>query len=186
MAKRANKQQRIAVLIDAENVSHTLIPAILLRCASYGTLLVKRAFADWSRPGMRNFRNVLNRNAIEAVHLVSYARGKNAADITLCLNAMELVQTGQFDAVCLVSSDSDFTPLAFTLRRAGVRVYGFGGRQTPRAFVAACSSFIYTDGMGVGEGGRTHAGSGSAGRVRGAAVISSRGDSTDRSLNSMA
>ncbi len=158
MPKLAHKQQRIAVLIDAENVSHTLVPAILLRCACYGTLQVKRAFADWSRHEMRNFRNVLNQNAIEAVHLVSYARGKNAADITLCLCAMELVHTGQFDAVCLVSSDSDLTPLAFTLRRAGVRVYGFGGRQTPRAFVMACSTFIYTDAMGAGEGVRTRAG----------------------------
>ena len=149
MPKLAHKQQKLAVLIDAENVSHTLVRAILLRAACYGTLMVKRAFADWSRSDMRNFRGVLNQNAIEAVHLVSYARGKNAADITLCLCAMELVNTGQFDAVCLVSSDSDLTPLAFSLRRAGVRVYGFGARQTPRAFVAACSCFIYTDAMGA-------------------------------------
>ena len=145
MSKLQHKQQKLAVLIDAENVSHTLVRSILLRAACYGTLLVKRAFADWSRPDMRKFRTVLNQNAIEAVHLVSYARGKNAADITLCLNAMELVHTGQFDGVCLVSSDSDLTPLAFCVRREGVRVYGFGARQTPRAFVAACSSFIYTD-----------------------------------------
>ena len=159
MPKLAHKQQRIAVLIDAENVSHTLVRAILLRSACYGTLQVKRAFADWTRPDMRNFRNVLNQNAIEAVHLMSYARGKNVADITLCLCAMELVHTRQFDAVCLVSSDSDLTPLAFTLRRAGVRVYGFGGKQTPRAFVAACSCFIYTDAMEVGSGVGARAGS---------------------------
>ncbi|MDO9433929.1 NYN domain-containing protein [Hydrogenophaga sp.] len=148
MPKRQNKQQRLAVLIDAENVSHTLIRPILLRAACYGTLTVKRAFADWSRADMRNFRSVLNPHAIEAVHLVSYARGKNAADITLCLNAMDLVSTGQFDGVCLVSSDCDLTPLAFRLRREGVRVYGFGGQQTPHAFVVACSNFIYTDAMG--------------------------------------
>ena len=137
------------MLIDAENVSHTLVRAILLRAACYGTLMVKRAFADWSRPDMRRFRSVLNQNAIEAVHLMSYARGKNAADITLCLDAMDLVNTGQFDGVCLVSSDSDLTPLAFRMRREGVRVYGIGGQQTPRAFVAACSSFIYTESIGV-------------------------------------
>ena len=137
------------MLIDAENVSHTLVRSILLRAACYGTLLVKRAFADWSRPDMRRFRSVLNQNAIEAVHLMSYARGKNAADITLCLDAMDLVNTGQFDGVCLVSSDSDLTPLAFRMRREGVRVYGIGGQQTPRAFVAACSSFIYTESIGV-------------------------------------
>ena len=139
------KQQKLAVLIDAENVSHTLIRSILLRAACYGSLIVKRAFADWSRPGMRRFKTVLHHHAIEPVHLFSYTPGKNAADITLCLNAMDLVNTGQFDGVCLVSSDSDLTPLAFCLRREGVRVYGFGARQTPRAFVAACSNFIYTD-----------------------------------------
>ncbi|MDO9436317.1 NYN domain-containing protein [Hydrogenophaga sp.] len=149
MSKRQNKQQRLAVLIDAENVSHTLVPAILLRAACYGTLDVKRAFGDWSRADMRNFRSVLNPNAIEAVHLVSYARGKNAADITLCLNAMDLVHTGQFDGVCLVSSDCDLTPLAFRIRREGVRVYGIGGRQTPHSFAMACSRFIYTDSIVV-------------------------------------
>ncbi|MDO9437624.1 NYN domain-containing protein [Hydrogenophaga sp.] len=159
------------MLIDAENVSHTLVRAILLRSACYGTLQVKRAFADWTRPDMRNFRNVLNQNAIEAVHLMSYARGKNVADITLCLCAMELVHTGQFDAICLVSSDSDLTPLAFTLRRAGVRVYGFGGRQTPRAFVAACSCFIYTDAMGAVDGAPTRAGAVSAGGTRNAPAL---------------
>ncbi|MDO9406721.1 MAG: NYN domain-containing protein [Polaromonas sp.] len=147
MTKRQNKQQRLAVLIDAENVSHTLVPAILLRAACYGSLDVKRAFGDWSRADMRNFRSVLNPNAIEAVHLVSYARGKNAADITLCLSAMDLVHTGQFDGVCLVSSDCDLTPLAFRIRREGVRVYGIGGQQTPQAFVMACNRFIYTDGL---------------------------------------
>lgn len=130
------KQQKLAVLIDAENVSHTLIRSILLRAACYGSLIVKRAFADWSRPGMRRFKTVLHHHAIEPVHLFSYTPG---------LNAMDLVNTGQFDGVCLVSSDSDLTPLAFCLRREGVRVYGFGARQTPRAFVAACSNFIYTD-----------------------------------------
>ncbi|QHE84390.1 NYN domain-containing protein [Hydrogenophaga sp. BPS33] len=145
MPKLGHKQQRLAVLIDAENVSHTLIRAILLRAACYGTLIVKRAFADWSRSEMKRFKSLLNPNAIEAVHLISFARGKNAADITLCLHAMDLVNAGLVDAVCIVSSDSDFAPLVFKMRCEGVRVYGVGDRQTPRAFVAACSSFIYTD-----------------------------------------
>ncbi|MDO9437253.1 NYN domain-containing protein [Hydrogenophaga sp.] len=145
MSRLQDKQQKLVVLIDAENVSHTLIRPILLRAACYGRLDVKRAFADWSRPEMRRFKDVLHQNAIEPVHLFSYSRGKNAADITLCLNAMELVNTGQFDGVCLVSSDADLTPLAYCVRREGLRVYGFGGQQTPRAFVAACSSFIYTE-----------------------------------------
>ncbi len=145
MTQRKSKQQKLAVLIDAENVSHTLVRPILLRAACYGTLLVKRAYGDWSRPDMRRFKNVLHEHGIEPVHLFSYTRGKNAADITLCLNAMELVHTGLFDGVCLVSSDSDLTPLAFCIRREGVRVLGIGGQQTPQAFVVACSNFIYTE-----------------------------------------
>jgi uncharacterized LabA/DUF88 family protein len=145
MPRLQHKQQKIAVLIDAENVSHTLVRSILLRAACYGVLLVKRAYADWTKPGMSRFKTVLLHNAIEAVQLFPYARGKNAADIMLSVEAMALVNTGQFDAVCLVSSDSDLTPLAFGVRREGLRVYGFGARQTPRAFVAACSSFIYTE-----------------------------------------
>ena len=141
------------MLIDAENVSHTLVPSILQRAACYGTLSVKRAYADWSRPDMSRFRNVLHQNAIEAVHIVAYTRGKNAADITLCLDAVDLTSTGLFDGVCLVSSDSDLTPLAFRMRRDGLGVNGFGGRQTPRAFVTACSRFIYTDTMGAAKRG---------------------------------
>lgn len=145
MPKLLHKQQKLAVLIDAENASPALIRPILLRAACYGVLAVKRAYADWSRPNMRRFRDVVHRNAIEAVQLFQYTRGKNAADIALCLDAMDLMNTGQFNGICLVSSDSDFTPLAIRFQRDDVRVYGFGGRQTPAAFVAACNSFIYTE-----------------------------------------
>ncbi|QHE84226.1 NYN domain-containing protein [Hydrogenophaga sp. BPS33] len=151
MPKLAHKQQKLAVLIDAENVRHLNIRAILQRAACYGTLLVKRAYADWSLAKMSDYRNVLYENAIEAMQVVSYAKGKNAADIALCLNAMDLVHTGHFDGVCLVSSDSDLTHLALRLRQEGVRVYGFGERQTPRGFVMACSSFIYTDSIAASQ-----------------------------------
>lgn len=145
MPRLQHKQQKLAVLIDAENVSHTLIRSILLRAACYGALCVKRAYADWTRPQMSNFKPVMLHNAIEGIQLFPCARGKNSADIALSLDAMALVNTGQLDGVCLVSSDSDLTPLACCVRREGMRVYGFGARQTPRAFVAACSRFIYTE-----------------------------------------
>ncbi|WP_439587165.1 NYN domain-containing protein [Hydrogenophaga sp.] len=145
MPSRLHKQRNLAVLIDAENASHTLTRSILLRAACYGVLAVKRAYADWSRPGMRHFRQVLNHNAIEPVHLFSYTAGKNASDMALSLDAMDLLHMGQLDGFCIVSSDSDFTPLAIRIRREGLRVYGFGGRQTPKAFVAACNGFVFTE-----------------------------------------
>lgn len=149
MPRLQHKQQRLAVLFDAENISYTLTRPILLRAACYGALAVKRAYADWSRPAMSRFKNVLLHNAIEPVQLFPYTKGKNAADIMLSLEALSLANTGQLDGVCLASSDSDLTPLAFCLRREGLRVYGFGTRQTPRAFVAACNSFIYTESIAI-------------------------------------
>lgn len=125
MPRLQHQQQKLAVLFDAENVFYTPTRPILLRAASYGVLAVKRACAHWSRPAMSRFKNVL-------LH-----------------NAMGLVNTGQFDGGCLASSDSVLTPLAFCLRREGLRVYGFGARQTPRAFVAACNGFIYTESIAV-------------------------------------
>lgn len=144
-----HKQQKLAVLIDAENASHALTGPILLRAACYGVLAVKRAYGDWSRPRMQRFKSQLHRYAIEPVQLFNYTTGKNAADIALSLDAMDLMHMGQVSGVCLVSSDSDFTPVAIRLRREDLRVYGFGGRHTPTAFVAACSAFIYTDSMSV-------------------------------------
>lgn len=147
MSSLHHKQQKLAVLFDAENTSPTHIRAILRRAACYGVLAIKRAYADWSHPRMQRFKALLLRYAIEPVQLFSYTKGKNAADIALSLDAMDLMHMGQVTGVCLVSSDSDFTPVAIRLRREDLRVYGFGERQTPAAFVAACSTFIYTDSL---------------------------------------
>ncbi len=109
------------------------------RAACYGELQVKRAYGDWSLPRL----GLLN-NAIEPVQQFPYTKGKNAADIMLSVDAISLAHTDQFDAICIASSDSDLTPLVYGIRREGLRVYGFGGRQTPMAFVAACDIFVYT------------------------------------------
>ncbi|MDO9437552.1 NYN domain-containing protein [Hydrogenophaga sp.] len=145
MAKHQQKQQKLAVLFDAANISYTLTRPILQRAANYGELSVKRAYGDWTLPRMGRMRNVLLHHAIEPVQLFPYTKGKNAADIMLTLEAMALVHTGQFDGICIASSDSDLTPLAYCIRREGLRVIGFGGRHTPRPFVAACDNFIYTE-----------------------------------------
>jgi len=140
-----HKQQKLAVLFDAENTSPTHIRAILRRAVCYGMLAIKRAYADGLLSRMLRFKARLLRHAIEPVQLFSCTRGKNAADIALSLDAMDLMHMGQVTGVCLVSADSDFTPVAIRLRREDLRVYGFGKRQKPAAFVAACSTFIYTD-----------------------------------------
>ena len=145
MAKHQQTPRRLAVLFDAENISYTLTRPILQRAAHYGELTVKRAYGDWSQPRLGRMRTVMLNNAIEPVQLFPYARGKNAADIMLTVEAMALLNTGQFDGICIASSDSDLTPLVYCIRREGLRVIGFGGRHTPMPFVKACDNFIYTE-----------------------------------------
>lgn len=122
MPNPLSKQQKLAVLIDAENASPARLRAILRRAACYGVLAIKRAYGDWSNPRLHRFKALLLRYAIEPVQLFNYTKGKNAADIALSLDAMDLMHMGQVTGICLVSSDSDFTPVAIRLRREDLRV----------------------------------------------------------------
>ncbi len=148
MPSLLHKQQKLAILIDAENASQTLTRAVIHRAACYGVLAVRRAYADWSRPHLQRHQRVLRMHAVEPVQLFRYAKGKNSADMVLTIDALDLLGTGLFDGICLVSSDSDFTHLAMRIRREGLKVYGFGGRQTPQWFVQACTRFIYVEDLG--------------------------------------
>jgi len=147
MRNPRHKQQLLAVLIDAENSSAALARPLLHRAASYGVLAVKRAYGDWSRPELRRAQQALCRLAIEPVQCLRRATGKNASDLSLSIDAMDLLHTGQLDGMCIVSSDSDFAPLAMRIRLDGLRVYGFGARHTPAGFVAACDKFIFMESL---------------------------------------
>jgi hypothetical protein len=136
---------RLAVLIDADNAQPGVIGELLAEVASYGTATVKRAYGDWTTPQLSRWKDVLHVHAIQPVQQFSYTSGKNATDSALIIDAMDLLHGGRQDGFCLVSSDSDFTRLATRLREAGLAVYGFGERKTPKPFVAACDKFIYTE-----------------------------------------
>jgi hypothetical protein len=136
---------RLAVLIDADNAQPGVIGELLAEVASYGTATVKRAYGDWTTPQLGRWKDVLHVHAIQPVQQFSYTSGKNATDSALIIDAMDLLHGGRQDGFCLVSSDSDFTRLATRLREAGLAVYGFGERKTPKPFVAACDKFIYTE-----------------------------------------
>ena len=153
MPSLLHKQRNLALLIDADNASHHLTRALLHRAACYGVLRVKRAYADWSRPNLRNYKALLQRFAIEPVHTYRHATGKNSADILMTIQAIELMNMGLLDGVCIGSSDSDFTHLAIRLRLEGLDVYGFGTRQTPQAFVQACTRFFYVEELEVSSPG---------------------------------
>ncbi len=135
----------LAVLVDADNAQASVIAELLSEVASYGTATVKRAYGDWTTPNLAGWKDVLHVHAIQPIQQFSYTRGKNATDSALIIDAMDLLHGGRVDGFCLVSSDSDFTRLATRIREAGLSVYGFGERKTPKPFVAACDKFIYTE-----------------------------------------
>lgn len=145
MSQKAVGGQKLAVLIDAENAQASLTPYLLAEIAKYGVASVKRIYGDWTGPQLGGWKDTLLTHSIQPMQQFRYTSGKNATDSAMIIDAMDLLYTGRFDGFCLVSSDSDFTRLAARIREAGLTVYGFGRRQTPKAFVAACDKFVYTE-----------------------------------------
>src|SRR5689334_6025982 len=142
---------RLAVLIDADNTSPKLTKEMFEELASYGTITVKRAYGDWTNPHLTGWRDVLLGNAISPQQQFAYTTGKNATDSALIIDAMDLLYSGNVEGFAIVSSDSDFTPLATRLRESGKRVIGVGQRKTPKAFVEACERFVFLEVLGGGE-----------------------------------
>jgi uncharacterized protein (TIGR00288 family) len=136
---------RVAVLIDCDNVSHRWARAILGETAKHGTLGIKRGYGDWTDDHLKNWRPELMAYAIQPVQQFAYSVGKNSTDVTLVIDAMDLLHSGSVDVFCIVSSDGDFTRLAMRLRESGKRVYGIGARKTPEAFQKACDRFTYVE-----------------------------------------
>lgn len=140
--------RRIALLIDADNVSHRKVGPMIGELSKYGVANIRRAYGDWASAGLKNWKEGLHEYAIRPVQQFSYSVGKNASDMALVIDAMELLYTQKLDAFCIASSDADFTPLVMQLRANGHEVYGFGERKTPEPFVNACSTFLYFDSLG--------------------------------------
>ncbi len=141
----AQSRDLIAVLVDADNVSHSRMGAVLTEVARFGTASVKRVYGDFTKPSLSSWKPVASEHVIQPIQQFANTVGKNATDSALIIDAMDLLYTSRFDAFCIVSSDSDFTRLASRIREEGVAVYGFGERKTPEAFRNACDRFIYLD-----------------------------------------
>lgn len=144
---RGSSDRRIALLIDADNVSHAKIAVMLAELSKYGTANIRRAYGDWAKPALKGWTDKLHDFAIRPIQQFSYSTGKNATDIALVIDAMELLYTQKPDAFCIASSDGDFTPLVMQLKANGHEVYGFGERKTPAPFVNACTTFLYLDSL---------------------------------------
>lgn len=143
-----NKKQdeiKLAVLIDADNISARFIKGMMQEIVRYGTPTIKRIYGDWTRPNMLNWKMTLLDYALAPVQQFGYTYGKNATDSAMIIDAMDILYENKVDGFCLVSSDSDFTRLATRLRESGKTVYGIGEQKTPNAFIAACDKFIYLE-----------------------------------------
>lgn len=142
-----NRPRRFAVLIDADNTSPKIVAGLFEEIARFGEASSRRIYGDFSSPRSKGWADVLQKYAIDPHQQFAYTTGKNASDIALVIDAMDLLHSRRFDGFCLVSSDSDFTRLASRLREEGADVYGFGARKTPESFRQACRRFIYTENL---------------------------------------
>lgn len=140
-----SKENRLAVLIDADNVSYKNVKPIMSEIAKYGIPTYKRIYGDWTLPNLAGWKIILLDNGITPIQQYGYTTGKNSTDSAMIIDAMDILYSGNVEGFCIVSSDSDFTRLALRLREAGKIVIGIGEKKTPSPFIAACEKFIYTE-----------------------------------------
>ena len=135
----------IAMLIDADNSPAKSIQNILSELARHGKVNIRRTYGNWTSSNLKGWTAVLQEHAIQPIQQYDYSKGKNATDIAMTIDAMDILYTKQVDGFCIVTSDCDFTPLVTRILSDGKSVIGFGERKTPSAFVNACSTFLYLD-----------------------------------------
>ena len=136
-------KEKIALFIDADNAPAAKIDIILSELARYGVVNIRRAYGNWKSPCIKPWEDVLHEYAIQPIQQFDLTKGKNATDIALVIDAMDILYTKDVDVICLVSSDCDFTPLVTRALADGKLVIGFGERKTPMAFVNSCSKFLF-------------------------------------------
>ena len=139
------RKPRVALLIDADNSPASQIDLILNELSTFGETNIRRAYGNWKKSELKGWEEALHEHAIRPMQQFDYTKGKNASDMAMVIDALELLYTDRPDAFGIVSSDADFTPLVMHLRAKGAAVYGFGAQKTPEPFVNACSRFLYLD-----------------------------------------
>ena len=140
-----NQEMKLAVLIDAENISTKYIDVILSEANNLGDVIYKRIYGNWTTPQMASWRTTILNNAIQPIQQYSNTTGKNSTDSALIIDTMDLLYQSNLDGFCIVSSDSDFTRLASRLRESQKYVLGMGESKTPRSCISACNKFLYLD-----------------------------------------
>lgn len=141
------KDAKYALLIDADNISHKYVDAIIEETTKYGTCTYRRIYGDWAKPHLKSWKEVSLDHALTAVQQYSYTTAKNATDTAMVIDAMDMMHTANLHGFIIVSSDSDFTPLAMRLREGGMIIIGMGEEKTPTPFKAACNQFIHIENL---------------------------------------
>jgi uncharacterized protein (TIGR00288 family) len=157
MASGNGTETRIALLVDADNAPAAKIDVVLAEVARYGVANVRRAYGNWKSPHLKSWEGVLHEYAIRPIQQFAYSSGKNASDMAMVIDAMDLLYARNLDGFAIVSSDADFTPLVMRLLTDGMKVYGFGEKKTPAPFVNACSKFTYLEALGADATGEQNA-----------------------------
>lgn len=142
--------KNIVLLIDADNTQLSKIEDVIKEVSTHGRIVVKRAYGNWKKDALKNWESVLKRLAIKAEQQFDYVAGKNATDMALVIDAMNLLHKNIYDAFVIVASDSDYTPLAISLHESGVYVMGVGEKKTPESFRNSCDEFVFLENI-LGE-----------------------------------
>ncbi|MBB5211959.1 NYN domain-containing protein [Microbulbifer hydrolyticus] len=138
-------KQKIALFIDADNAPAGKFEDVLSEVAKYGVVTIRKAYGNWKSPTLKGWEDLLHEHAIQPVQQYDLTKGKNASDIALVIDAMDVMYTKDIDVMCFISSDCDFTPMVTRALAEGKVVLGFGERKTPMPFVNACSKFLFLD-----------------------------------------
>lgn len=139
------EKKNIAMLIDCDNISAKYTDSIINDLSKYGTVIIRHAYGNWKDPKLKGWEDILNEYSIKPIQQFAYTKGKNASDIAMVIDAMDLLYTRDLSAIALLTSDSDFTPIVSRVLANGLTVYGYGEEKTPTPFVNACSQFIYAE-----------------------------------------
>ncbi len=139
------KESKIALLIDCDNVSHKAIDGVLNELSKYGIVNIRKAYGNWKSPLLQGWEEKLHPFTVTPIQQFAYTTGKNATDAAMIIDAMDLLYSHELDGFALMTSDSDFTPLVMRILTSGLKVYGFGEKKTPLPFIKACSQFIFIE-----------------------------------------
>ncbi len=137
-----DQELNIALLIDADNASPDHLDEVLLVLGELGTINIRRVYGNWQKLGLKSWGDLTGRHSLVPVQQFDVVKGKSATDMKMVIDAMDLLYRGHVDGFGIMSSDSDFLPLAQRIREDGLQVYGFGTAKTPQSFQQSCSRFF--------------------------------------------